>query len=62
VRFQLGRNLHSPTGDTGRLAARRHFFRGWLDEVFVFDEALTLEQVRELMARNACAGLADESK
>lgn len=62
VKFQLGRNLHSPTGNTGPLAPRRHFFRGWLDEVFVFDEALTLEQVRALMARNACAGLADESK
>lgn len=62
AKFQLGRKLHSPTGDTGPLASRRHFFRGWLDEVFVFDDALTLEQVRELMARNACAGLADESK
>lgn len=62
VKFQLGRNLHTPTGGPGPQAARRHFFRGWLDEVFVFDEALTLEQIRELMARNSCAGLADESK
>jgi hypothetical protein len=62
AKFQLGRNLHSPTGESGSRAARRHFFRGGLDEVFVFDEALTLEQVRELMARNACTGLAPVSR
>lgn len=62
AKFQLGRNLHSPSGDTGPLAARRHFFRGWLDEVFIFDEALTLEQIRDLMTRNTCAGLMDGTK
>ncbi len=44
----FGRNL----GFRGERSARHRFFRGWLDEVHVFDAALSAAQIRSLMTRN----------
>jgi hypothetical protein len=44
----FGRNL----GFRGGRSDRDRFFRGWLDEVHVFDAALTAAQVRSLMETN----------
>lgn len=48
VKLQLGRNLGTAQG----LIQEKNFFRGWIDEVFVADEALSLNQIRGLMKDN----------
>ncbi|MFD2257558.1 hypothetical protein ACFSSA_12820 [Luteolibacter algae] len=45
MKLQLGKNLAGRPG----VKSDKLFFRGWIDEVFVADEALSLEQIRELM-------------
>ncbi|MCA1561103.1 MAG: hypothetical protein LC804_12835 [Acidobacteria bacterium] len=45
----LGRNL-SFKSETDR--GEHRFFRGWLDEVFIFDAALSQDQIRQLMREN----------
>lgn len=42
----LGRNLNTSPDEPG------HFFRGWVDEVFIFDAALGQEQIRSLVKHN----------
>lgn len=49
VKLQLGRNLETALG----IKRERNFFRGWIDEVFVADEALSLNQIRGLMKDNS---------
>ena len=48
VKLQLGKNLGTALG----LIQEKNFFRGWIDEVLVADEALSQEQVRRLMKKN----------
>jgi len=48
VKLQLGKNLGTALG----LIQEKNFFRGWIDEVFVADEVLSLNQIRGLMKDN----------
>jgi hypothetical protein len=48
VKFQIGRNL-----SVTRVPNQpRRFFRGWIDELFVADKALTARQIQMLMSEN----------
>jgi hypothetical protein len=51
VKFQIGRNV-SPANAPG---SPRRFFRGWIDELFVADEALMANQIEILMRENRFA-------
>jgi hypothetical protein len=46
--LMIGRNL----GFTDKKNLPNKFFKGWLDELFIFDTALDDEQIRSLMNRN----------
>ncbi|WDE98969.1 FecR domain-containing protein [Lentisphaera profundi] len=46
----FGRNMAFSTDDKN---IRDKFFRGWLDEIFIFDAALNQEQIQNLMDTNS---------
>jgi len=50
----FGKNMSSVGGGTQRKGS---YFKGWLDEVYIFDSALDQEQIRNIMQHNRLAPL-----